>query len=375
MAWILNEKKIKKGDIILTRNDSKISQLIREIAKSEFSHAILYLGNHSFMEADTNGVEFFSTQRYAFKDKGNISIRRLKELNEGLIDQLIENARKYSYRDYDMEGVKNMYRNNMKGIQVSPIESMSELNEWNKPLFCSQLIGVVFKQSGLSLYDGSLDSFSPLEIESSTLLEIIDDCLIEIPDELCEQYTLHEEGSLPENVLSKQTELSQLVSIEVKKQYKANQLPIPADFQDAIDKLSQLDSYQLTIADKIISEELKKSGFLELWKENEKLYPYLYNPFLLMQQWNLDSFNEMQPAIEHLTDLITSINQTIDFQLKNLTTTENNHEQTGLETYKLLSEMYRGFISDLERAKSNVEVALTPIQKIYNIIKTINNGR
>ncbi len=369
MPYILDERKLKKGDIILTRNDSSTSKAIRKIANSNYSHAILYLGNHSFMEADINGVEFFSTQRYAFKEPKNISIRRLKKTKSELMNVVVANARKYSYRDYNMDGVKNLYRERMQGVKIKGVSDFDKIGEWDKPLFCSQLIGVVFKQSGIDLANvGSLDSFSPYEIENSELLEEVEDFLIEISEEVSSQYTLYGEDDLPENVLSMQTEVSQEISIKIKQDYQDNGLPIPADFQDAIDKLGNIPPEKIPVADKILSTRLKESGLLDLWKENKRLYPYLYNPFELIQKWDLDNFTKMQQAIIYIKDLRASINETISFQNANLTTSKDNYNKSSLEVFRLFSEMYENFIRDLEEAVNNIDVALIPLEQISNII-------
>jgi len=374
MPYILNAKKLKKGDIILTTNDSRISLTIRQISNSKFSHVTLYLGNHSFMEADTNGVHFFSTQRFAFKDKSNISVRRLINSDSDLLDKIEINARKYSYRDYNINGVKNIYRDRLQVVNVSNILDVNDIQKWDKPLFCSQLIGVAFTMSGIDFKtNDSLDTFSPADIENSPVLEEITDFLIEISEEQASEYTIYEDEELPENALSKQTDVSQKILIELKKEYQLQNLPIPADLQDAIDSLQNLSKEEIQVADKIISVQLENTSFIKLWKENRRLHPYLYNPFDLIHNLNLGNIRDMNQASLLLTDLLASINETISFQTKNLNTTKQNFNVSKLKTYKLLITMYEEFIEDLKKASESIEMGLSPIKQIVEIVDKVNN--
>jgi len=68
--YILDIGKLEAGDIFLTRSNSEISQLVRRLTKSEFSHAILYVGVSSCIESDGPGVQSQNIQRILFENIG-----------------------------------------------------------------------------------------------------------------------------------------------------------------------------------------------------------------------------------------------------------------------------------------------------------------
>jgi len=66
--YIFDPSKLRQFDIVLVRfSEDRLSKTIRRICKSEFSHAIIYLGNNAFVEASQPIVTLFSAQRYFFQ--------------------------------------------------------------------------------------------------------------------------------------------------------------------------------------------------------------------------------------------------------------------------------------------------------------------
>ncbi|MBA8841273.1 hypothetical protein [Ochrobactrum sp. RH2CCR150] len=51
----LNEKALKRGDVILTTSDAGISKFIRATTISPISHAMLYVDNCSVIDATGDG--------------------------------------------------------------------------------------------------------------------------------------------------------------------------------------------------------------------------------------------------------------------------------------------------------------------------------
>ena len=63
----LNEKVLKRGDVILTTSDAKMSKWIRAITVSPISHAMLYVDHCSAIDARGDGVHSANTQRLFFE--------------------------------------------------------------------------------------------------------------------------------------------------------------------------------------------------------------------------------------------------------------------------------------------------------------------
>ncbi len=78
----------------------------------------------------------------------------------------------------------------------------------------------------------------------------------------------------------------------------------------------------------------------------------------------------MEHAIVHLRDLKKSIQETIDFQKKNLASSKKNCNNSNQNVFQLFCDMYTSFIKD---AFQNVNAALIPIEQIYIIINGHSN--
>ena len=70
--YLLNRDVLKKGDIILTCSEEKPSKIIRTLTRSEYSHAILYVGEASYIHSDLSGVHSGNTQRLVIEDVGDL---------------------------------------------------------------------------------------------------------------------------------------------------------------------------------------------------------------------------------------------------------------------------------------------------------------
>ncbi|WP_176504533.1 YiiX/YebB-like N1pC/P60 family cysteine hydrolase [Cereibacter ovatus] len=75
----LNEKALKIADVILTTSDEGISKFIRATTTSPISHAMLYVGHCSVIDATRDGVHSNNTQRLFFKEHNAVFVLRLKE--------------------------------------------------------------------------------------------------------------------------------------------------------------------------------------------------------------------------------------------------------------------------------------------------------
>ena len=105
--YIIDWNKLKEGDIILTRSASEISKHIRRLTKSEYSHAILYVGVGSCIESDGYGVQSQNIQRLLFKNIDDVKILRLKKLESfNNIDNVIIFARQKIGTEYSLDEAK-----------------------------------------------------------------------------------------------------------------------------------------------------------------------------------------------------------------------------------------------------------------------------
>ena len=76
--YVFNLNKLKRGDIILEKSDNETSELVRKFSHSTYSHAILYVGGGSCLEAEDIVISF-NLQRRLVENKEYICVLRLKD--------------------------------------------------------------------------------------------------------------------------------------------------------------------------------------------------------------------------------------------------------------------------------------------------------
>ena len=63
--YLLEKDKLEIGDIILIKSESRISQMVRRLTGSQYSHAMLFVGVSSIIDSDGYGVQSNNLQRIA----------------------------------------------------------------------------------------------------------------------------------------------------------------------------------------------------------------------------------------------------------------------------------------------------------------------
>src|ERR1035438_5560784 len=75
----LNADLLKVGDVILTTTTAKVSKAVRFGTGSDISHAMVYVADHSVIDATGDGVQARNTQRLLFDDDNPVHVLRLRE--------------------------------------------------------------------------------------------------------------------------------------------------------------------------------------------------------------------------------------------------------------------------------------------------------
>lgn len=168
MKYIIDLDKLKYGDIILTRSNDKTCLKIREYAKSNYSHALIYKGNKSCLESNAFGVQAVNPQRLIFENQDDVVIMRYKSpkesyfLESGLAKAAVKVGMSYASRHELMK---------------SYLDILEKANE-NTRQFCTRFVAQVYEDSGIKIV-ANPDYCSPADIESSTLLSQITNILRE----------------------------------------------------------------------------------------------------------------------------------------------------------------------------------------------------
>jgi len=161
--YIIDIKKIEVGDIFLTRSNSRVSQLVRQLTKSEFSHAVLYVGVSSCIESDGPGVQSQNLQRLIFESPSDIKILRIKNEKNRISDAIVF-ARQKIGTEYSLEEAK-----------LALLEKQKKANEPNRQ-FCTRFVAQAYQSAGVNIVENP-DYCTPEDLINSEFLVEIKEAL------------------------------------------------------------------------------------------------------------------------------------------------------------------------------------------------------
>jgi len=159
MKYVIDLDKLKYGDIILTRSNDRTCLKIREFAKSNYSHALIYKGNKSCLESNAFGVQSVNPQRLIFENQDDVVLMRIKSptkqyfLETGLTNAAVKVGMSYASR---------------QELTKSYLDTLEKANEKTRQ-FCTRFVAQVYKESGINIVSNP-DYCSPADIENSLLM-------------------------------------------------------------------------------------------------------------------------------------------------------------------------------------------------------------
>ena len=170
VKYIYDMSKLRYGDIILVRfpGDS-LSDRVRESTNSEYSHAMLYVDDSSYIEA-SDRVVARNLARLLFDDTSDTCVLRVKEefLKPYTIDAAIYYAR---------DVVGNPYA----AMDALRLEAGRIDNHTSETQICTRLVAKAYAKSGLYLVD-NIEMCTPQQIQDSRFIEVKRDYLREARD-------------------------------------------------------------------------------------------------------------------------------------------------------------------------------------------------
>lgn len=164
MEYIYNLNLLLPGDVILKRDPGcKISDRVMTSTNSEFSHAMLYLGNSSYIDVGRR-VQARNLQRYVFESPENTCLLRLKkEFWDGdTIYRAIQYARSVVAEPYSIRDALNL-------------EAGRILTYTDNTQICTRLVSKAYEYAGLKIVD-NIEMCTPQEIKESKSLHTIEGC-------------------------------------------------------------------------------------------------------------------------------------------------------------------------------------------------------
>lgn len=164
MEYIYDLNLLLPGDVILKRDpECKISDRVMTSTNSEFSHAMLYLGNSSYIDVGRR-VQARNLQRYVFESPENTCLLRLKkEFWDGdTIYRAIQYARSVVAEPYSIRDALNL-------------EAGRILTYTDNTQICTRLVSKAYEYAGLKIVD-NIEMCTPQEIKESKSLHTIEGC-------------------------------------------------------------------------------------------------------------------------------------------------------------------------------------------------------
>lgn len=255
--YLLDIDKLEAGDIILTRSTSDISQLVRRLTKSEYSHAILYVGVSSCIDSDGYGVQSQNIQRLLYESKTDVKVLRLKQTKDrNEIPNAIVFARQKIGTEYSIDEAK-----------VALLKKEIEAKEPNRQ-FCTRFVAQAFESAGIRLVENP-DYCNPEELLKS-------DLLIDIEEPLREANAAEIEFANSESPLKKQQDIHNTIFSSARKLSGAD-----------IQTFEQLSKFVLENPDKEpqITKIIEESGYLTMWQMDTESNPWHYDPKLFIEHY------------------------------------------------------------------------------------------
>lgn len=308
--YLIDTQRIEKGDIFLTTQSSILSKGIRVFTESAFSHAMLYMGDQSFIHSDGKGVHSGNVQRLIFSRQEQAAVLRVKRnVDRSLIDQACGFARAQIGKQYSTrDAIATKFR-------------VAQRTDSNRQ-FCSRLVAQSFDCVGLKLVENPRYC-APSELDDSELTIRISNCI----REACAEDI---EVALRKNLPERQQEVTNCFFEKVRK-----------ITQQDIQTFEQLLAHLRKDAthDNAVSEALDDSGYCNLWIEET-----LENP------WRTD-----KNLFLSLRLLPKAISELADIELKNAA----NQKALFVENYEMYQET---------RQKNNLQYALKMTMLYFQLI-------
>lgn len=247
----LNEKALRRGDIILTTSDEKVSKFIRATTVSPISHAMLYVDHCSVIDATKDGVHSKNTQRLFFEQHNAVFALRL--------DGGMSTSTSANICNYVRERIGSEY------TTLEAVRAWKGLGHKGSPKqFCSRLVAQAYAANGVNLVE-NINFCTPVELLNSSKLVEIDNATVDVTDDEYQAWQAHPSG------------------LDQMRQSTNHILNGARNIDKSIQNLSDVDKLVLDYPehDETIMQLYIDSGFLDVWKIDYEINPWHYDAEIL----------------------------------------------------------------------------------------------
>jgi uncharacterized protein YehS (DUF1456 family) len=323
----INVDVLRRGDVILSTTNEKISKIVRAGIDSDVSHAMICVAPSSVMDSTGNGVHSRNPQKIFFEDDCAVYILRLKEkANDQTISKVINYIRSETATPY------------AKREAVVSATLLKGLAKGGRKQFCSRLVARAYASAGIELHPNP-DFCNPDDLKHSPALEIVENALIEVSEEEIAMITRG--GDATEGMALVTNNLLELAKKVKPDLFCLNDIEMAVILQPELD-FPMANAY-------------RESGYLDYWKVEATKYPWRYD---LKEMFKI---HQALKAEERLHELVHYCNQTLAHEAQGaFAHWENNAAMLKVlishyprETFKLLQNLY---ITLAERNKLRLTV-------------------
>jgi len=254
---------LKIGDVILTTTTAKVSKAVRFGTGSDISHAMVYVADHSVIDATGDGVQARNTQRLLFEDDGPVHVLRSRQTpSESQLREICTFVRGRIGTEYSTKEAVRTVLGGGRG--------------WTKKQFCSRLVAQAYASAGLALV-GDPNYCSPEDLKNSPQLIEVEGVTVSITDQEAARWEAL--ADMPQMMM----DATNLVLAGARK--------ISRDIQSFDD----LDRYLIQHPgdDEYLCGLLEQSGYLTLWQVEKEQNPWQYDIGLL------NAFSAVDPGVDH----------------------------------------------------------------------------
>jgi uncharacterized protein YycO len=301
----LNTNSLKVGDIILTTTAAKISKAVRFGTFSDISHAMVYVEDHSVIDATGDGVQARNTQRLLFEDDSPVYALRLRD---GLSDtQCLDICNFVRARVGTEYSVKEALRTVFGGGRG-----------WTNKQFCSRLVAQAYASVGVALVEDP-NFCSPTDLKDSPLLVEVNAATSPISDREAAQWECL--ADIPRMTM----DATNSVLAGARKKSKN------------IQSFDDLDRHLIEHPedDEYVCGLFEKSGYLTLWQVEKEKNPWQYDLKLM------DAFSSSGAGMdEYCGSVLLNEQEGPNRYIVNRGGYARLAKQFGLRSFQLMLDLY-----------------------------------
>lgn len=330
MKYIIDLDKLIYGDIILTRSNDRTCLKIREFAKSNYSHALIYKGNKSCLESNAFGVQSVNPQRLIFENVDDAIVMRFRNPKEKYyLEKGLANAS-------SKVGMSYASRNE---LMKSYLDILEKANESTRQ-FCTRFVAQIFEDSNISIVENA-DYCSPFDIESSpSMVKITNTLRLGSKNEI-------ELALEKDNVINSQTDSTYIFLESVRNLTGLD-----------IQTFDDVDNFLLANPEKDAEIDflIKKTDFLQSGDVEKSKNIMMYNAETFLKYYGVNqclkvSSEEIEHEVVRAYNYQVAVEKYKDLYLKTNLKYFASHMDCYLRQIELSAERYFVFKTILERVK------------------------